>query len=51
MTDTEKVNMIQDVLAGAWEYVTDANDAGYWRGVLIAIEVIARENGERRCRN
>ena len=40
MSDSEKVKMIQKLIANGWECTPDTNDAGFWKGVLMAIECV-----------
>ena len=43
MSDSQKVKLIRKLIADGWECVPDANDAGFWKGVLMAIEVVLEE--------
>ena len=48
MSDTEKVNLLQDLIGEAWAAVpTDTvEECAFWEGILIAIERVLDFNGE-----
>ena len=44
MTNADKVETVKKILGAAWECVPTeneaANEAAYWKGILVALEVV-----------
>ena len=46
MTDTEKIELINNMLEDCWGSVPDDDDGDFLRGVLIGVEAVSRFGGE-----
>ena len=40
MTDTDKVNVIRDILVNAWQAVPEENADEFWTGIVLGIESV-----------
>lgn len=52
MTDTEKLKIIEKMLADAWEYTPQRkeNAVGYYEGVLTCIDSILKRKGDEEAK-
>ena len=43
MSDREKINVANKIMAHAWEFVP-MEKAGYWEGIIIALDCVLDES-------